>query len=157
MGAQAAAVMLLSLWLTSLLATAQEHKGSLRTEARRRLLEAHTGEYTPAKLQLVDTAFLSSQLAQSTGTPAQNGQSSNVPKLRGLRVAFYDRIDSSRTQAERDYIMNILMPATATVLARSMRVRNPTGKLPLSGYPDELGEPIPGAAEGVHTRSILTA
>jgi hypothetical protein len=40
----------------------------------------------------------------------------------GLKIHFYYRLDSSRTAAEVDYIKNKLMPSTATVLARSIRV-----------------------------------
>jgi hypothetical protein len=46
----------------------------------------------------------------------------------GLNVHFYYRLDASRTDAEVDYIKNKLMPATATVLSRSIRVCNAHAK-----------------------------
>ena len=41
----------------------------------------------------------------------------------GLKIKFFYRLDPTRSEAEVDYIMNKLMPSTATVLARSIRVR----------------------------------
>ena len=41
----------------------------------------------------------------------------------GLRIHFFYNLDSTRSEADVDYVMNKLMPSTATVLARSIRVR----------------------------------
>lgn len=45
-----------------------------------------------------------------------------VAAKRPFKIAFYDRLDKSRTAAEHEYIMGRLMPAAANVLASSMRV-----------------------------------
>lgn len=140
MGQMPLSLMFLALCLVSLVGIAQASGVSLtHAERRRRLLGAQ-----PSRQQ-VETG-LSKQVA---GTSVENVQDQDLPSLRGLKVAFYEDLDPSRTPAERAYIMEKLMPATATVLSRSMRVRQPSGKLPLNGYPDEGGVPIPGDAGGV--------
>lgn len=164
MGNQPFLRLLLALCLASIASIAQGSEFSITSEGRRRLLEAHTGAPLPGTLKRVDTG-LSSRLTggtpggtpgtgTGTGTPLESIQGQDQPQLRGLRVAFYDRLDETRTLAERDYIMNKLMPATATVLSRSMRVRQPSGKLPLAGYPDENREPIPGDPSGAFSKSF---
>lgn len=140
--------MLLQLLISCLVSSAQAYNFAFNRDGRRRLLEAYRGtDMLPATLKRVDMG-LSNQLAPDT-PGVESIQQQDDAELRGLRVAFYDRLDETRTELERDYIMNKLMPATATMLSRSLRVREPSGKLPLSGFLDEQGEPIPGDPEGV--------
>lgn len=140
--------MLLALCLVALVHTAvQGSRQVITNEARRRLLDAIPGSQL-GTLKQVQTR-LSAQLEDNTKPPELNAQLTDDAPLRGLRVAFYNRLDATRTPAEQDYIMNTLMPATATVLSRSIRVRHPSGKLPLAGRLDEVEEPIPGDPEGL--------
>eukprot|EP00892_Ulva_mutabilis_P009759 jgi/Ulvmu1/7155/UM034_0062.1 len=62
---------------------------------------------------------------------------------RPFKSAFFDEPGSWATPELREYVMERLVPAASAVLARSIRVRDPTGPLPLLGFPDEEGNPIP--------------
>lgn len=148
MGQKPSSLTLLALVLSFLVQRGQGSAHSVTSEGRRRLLEAHAGPQQ-GPLTQVQTS-LTHQLAGTTvpSPPVENVQDQDDPGLRGLRLAFYDDLDPSRTDEERDYVMNKLMPATGAVLARSMRVSQPSGLLPLSGYPDEAGNPIPGDPAG---------
>ena len=156
MGHKSSSIALLALFISYLVGVVQGLEFSSINERRRRLLEQQTGGRKGPMAQV--QTQLAHQLAGPTGTspPAvENVQDQDAPALRGLRLAFYDDLDPSRSEAERDYVMNKLMPATGAVLARSMRVSQPSGLLPLSRYPDEAGNPIPGDPEGVLLRCYV--
>jgi hypothetical protein len=46
-----------------------------------------------------------------------------VGEKRALKIAYFDRMDSTRSAEEKEYVLQRLMPATASVLSRSIRVR----------------------------------
>eukprot|EP00892_Ulva_mutabilis_P009758 jgi/Ulvmu1/7154/UM034_0061.1 len=60
-----------------------------------------------------------------------------------FKLRYYDDPAAWPSPQQRSYVMEQLMPALATFLARSIRVRDPTGPLELVGVLDETGEPIP--------------
>jgi hypothetical protein len=109
---------LMRLVLLMLLLPAYEAASHGRTSSaqRRRLLMEHTGAGRMLKKVAVSTELPSGSKAGAAPISA------TAPRKRSFKMAFYDRLDSSRTQAEKDYIMNKLMPATASILGRSLRV-----------------------------------
>jgi hypothetical protein len=105
------------------------------SEARQKLLQEAVGSanltvsdlrVTTKRSQLLNSQqeFLSNSSLDS-GTQQRDDLEAELEHNRsrtGLKIHFYYRLDSSRTAAEVDYIKNKLMPSTATVLARSIRV-----------------------------------
>jgi hypothetical protein len=82
-------------------------------EARVQLLEHYLGgsEKPDIAEEVVSTPFAEGQKAPT------------IPRIsEGLRVSFLYELDSSRSQAEVEYLEKKLMPATAAVLSRSIRV-----------------------------------
>lgn len=96
----------------------------------RRLLAKPTGIYlsqvslaaTPLSTLLKEER-LDVSLSTDPGFSEANPAELVAPK-RPLKIAFYDRLDSSRTAAEHSYILDDLMPSAAAVLRRSIRVRS---------------------------------
>lgn len=125
--------------ISLLLASAPASAASLQTGAarRRQLLESHLNGPVPRPLP-VDAARgrprstlqpTLRSLQQAIVPTAQSLAAQDVPDLeaakRPLRMAFYNRLDDTRSKTEQNYIMDTLIPATAAVLRRSMRVRLP--------------------------------
>jgi hypothetical protein len=100
------------------IATPQDHSSSPSAARRRRLLQAVSGS---SNSQYVEIETSGSKLW------VQNRQalkpSAQQTAKRAFKLAFYDALDASRTPEEKDYILNKLMPATASELSKSMRVR----------------------------------
>lgn len=71
-----------------------------------------------------------------------------ITAKRPLKLAFFNRLDSSRSATQQAYIMEKLLPATGAMLARSMRVRTPSGPLVFDGIPDEEGVFLPSPSGG---------
>eukprot|EP00892_Ulva_mutabilis_P009761 jgi/Ulvmu1/7157/UM034_0064.1 len=136
-----------------LLASAQASAISLHTSGmrRRQLLEKYHGAPVPQHQTIsvpLHSRLRSLQEADVTTGQALATQDEPEQSKRALRMAFYNRLDDSRSESEQSYIMDRLIPATAAILARSMRVRDPTGPLPLEGVEDETGKPIPAPPGG---------
>lgn len=75
--------------------------------------------------ELLKDRGLDASMSTDPGFSKANPAELVAPK-RPLKIAFYDRLDKSRTAEEHEYIMGRLMPAAANVLATSMRVRVPS-------------------------------
>lgn len=95
-------------------------------EARRKLLMAHVGVDT------LSTEHITTKRSELLMRTPANETSPQLKQLEseleerttaGLNIHFYYRLDPTRTDEEVDYITNKLMPTTATILARSIRVR----------------------------------
>lgn len=102
-----------------------------------RSLLAPTGKPTGIRLSQVSLAAtplsellkdkgLDASMSTDPGFSKANPAQLVAPK-RPLKIAFYDKLDSTRKPSEHKYIMEQLMPAAETILARSMRVRNSLG------------------------------
>jgi hypothetical protein len=98
---------------------------------RQRMLQQFRG--SEQKFDTVPTQYSTiMQKQQAKGSAAGSSdysdysdESDEAPagSLRPLRIAFYNRLDSSRSAREVEYVMKKLMPATAAMLSRSIRVR----------------------------------
>ena len=110
---------------------------------------------TVLALKLDDAGVDGTSISGFPGYMPEGVTTELVSTKQPLKIAFYDRLDSSRSAQERTYMMDKLMPATGTLLARSMRVRTPSGPLLLAGIPDETQEPIPGPASGAPPAAAL--
>eukprot|EP00892_Ulva_mutabilis_P008327 jgi/Ulvmu1/5867/UM025_0129.1 len=123
-------------------------EAELSDHSRKLLEEKPTGIHlsqvslaaTPLSQLLKDEkldAMMSTDPGFSEAHPAQL-----VAPKRPLKIAFYDKLDASRTPAEHKYIIDELMPAAAAVLGRSIRIRTPSGILPFVGFTNPDGSPI---------------
>jgi hypothetical protein len=81
-----------------------------------------------ARVQLIEHYLGGSEkpdvAEEVVSTPFAEGQKApTIPRIsEGLRISFLYELDSSRSQAEVEYLEKKLMPATAAVLSRSIRV-----------------------------------
>ena len=123
--------------LCILLVTAQASAAYLYTSGPRRtqLLERYLGAAVPPARTMpvsLQSSLRRLHEADVTSTQALAAQDEPEQPKRALKMAFYNRLDGTRSKSEKDYIMNKLIPATAAILARSMRVcRLPLPTLPV--------------------------
>lgn len=117
-------------YLLLLLAAANASAYSLQTSGHRRtqLLESYlNGPVPEPQPVVVPLSPHRRSLLQANVTSAQSlaAQDSPVQPKRAFKMAFYNKLDDSRSKSDQDYIMKELIPATAALLARSIRVCPP--------------------------------
>lgn len=104
-------------------AAADSH-GHAPTELQRKPIASHIGVNISSTHVITKRSKLLQQQPLSTGgikhVQTQEGELERSSE--GLNIHFFYRLDPTRSDEEVDYIKNKLMPSTATVLARSIRV-----------------------------------
>lgn len=134
-------------------------------ERGRRLLNAMPPEDVRSRLPTLVTKLAEDLNAEGydhtsisplPGFRAEGARTGVPTGKRPLQIAFYDRLDATRLGSQKAYIMEELLPATGVILARSMRLRTPSGPLLLAGIPDEEGQAIPVPSQGTLLHLALT-